>query len=435
VLDGSPEPAASSGKTAIRRLIWLLSIVIAVGAAWIVWRLVDRDPEISAPDVFVTPSLISKGEYLTRAADCGACHTVPGGQPLAGGVAFKLPFGVIYSSNITADKETGIGTWSDDDFLRALHLGVAKDGSHLYPAFPYTSYTGMSRDDAVAIKAYLFSLSPAHAPAKQNELSFPFNQRWLMAFWNLAFLDVHRFREDPALSSAQNRGTYLATTLGHCGECHTPRNFAFALNGGRTLAGTTLQGWRAYNITPDPVSGIGAWSDAQIADYLKTGHAKDRGSASGPMAEAVVESLQYLTPEDISAIVAYLRQIPPQAGDYAQASSSTTQVSPGAANDLGKRIFDGNCTGCHEQDGRGRQSPYADLIGSRGIGDHTGTNIIQVLLHGADLRRVHPAVFMPEFGNGLSDTELAALANYVIGHFGKTDGTVTPEQIKQARSQ
>ena len=188
----------------IRRLLKIaagvaLAAVVAAGA-FVAWRLYDRDPEISAADAAPTPELIARGKYLLIAADCAACHTVPGGKPLAGGFAFHMPFGTIYSTNITADKETGIGGWSDDDFVRALHRGVAKDGAHLYPAFPYASYTGLSRDDAVAMKAYLFTLPAAHAPARPNKLSFPFNQRWALALWNLAFLDQHRLRPDPKLT-------------------------------------------------------------------------------------------------------------------------------------------------------------------------------------------------------------------------------------------
>src|ERR1700677_4849221 len=212
----------------MRRLVKLLGaivvVVIVVAAAAVAWRLYDRDAEVSVADVPATPELIARGAYLVRAGDCRACHNIPGGKPFAGGFAFRLPFGTIYSTNITPDKETGIGTWSDDDFVRALHQGIAKDGTHLYPAFPYASYTGLSREDAVAMKAYLFSLPPVHAPARPDRLVFPFDQRWTLAFWNLAFLDDHRFKPDPALSAGENRGAYLATALGHCGECHTPRN-------------------------------------------------------------------------------------------------------------------------------------------------------------------------------------------------------------------
>ncbi len=256
-----------------------------------------------------------RGEYLTKAADCVACHTVAGsGKPFAGGVAFRLPFGTIYSTNITADDETGIGRWSDDEFVRAVREGVRKGGRHLYPAFPYTSYTQLSRDDVLAIKSYLFSLPNMRQANRPNTLRFPFNQRWVMGFWNAFFFKSQRFAADPSKSAQWNRGAYLATALGHCGECHTPRNFGFGLEQGKALAGEELQGWRAYNITSDPKYGIGSWSDDEIAQYLNTGHADGRGSAAGPMGEAVAHSLQYLNPEDTAALVVYLRSVPAQTG-------------------------------------------------------------------------------------------------------------------------
>jgi mono/diheme cytochrome c family protein len=418
-----------------------LTVVVIAGSA-ISWRLLDRDPEISAPDVVPSPELVARGEYLARAADCAACHTAPGGEPFAGGLPFKLPFGTIYSTNITSDRENGIGTWNDDDFVRALHRGIAKDGTHLYPAFPYTSYTGVSRDDAVAIKAYIFSLRAVHAATPPDKLSFPFNQCWTMALWNWAFFDAHRFRDTPDFSAEENRGAYLATALGHCGECHTPRNIAFAMDNGRQFAGAMLQGWHAYNITPDAASGIGGWSNQQLADYLKTGHTDGRGSAAGPMGEAVANSLRYLTSTDVAALVSYLRKVTPLSSE--PANPVDVSVIKGAFADepgpqeqkstLGERIFAGNCAGCHLWNGQGRQTPYAALAGSRTVSDPDGTNLIQVLLGGADLRTVHPGVVMPSFGKGFSDAELAAVSNYVIGRFGGQVGRVSPGKLHQDRS-
>jgi mono/diheme cytochrome c family protein len=256
--------------------------------------------------------LVQRGEYLAKAADCVACHTAHGGKPFAGGLPFKLPFGTMYATNITADRETGIGDWSDDDFVNALQKGVGKGGKHLYPSMPYTSYTGLSRDDALAIKAYLFSLPPVRQANRPNSLAFPFNIRWSMTFWNLVFLKDKRFTPDPALSAQENRGAYLATALGHCGECHTPRNIGFAMKAHHALAGAELQGWRAWNLTADKTYGVGDWSDAQLNSYLSIGRADGRGAAAGPMGEAIENSLQYLTPEDTAALVAYLRSTWPR---------------------------------------------------------------------------------------------------------------------------
>jgi mono/diheme cytochrome c family protein len=391
----------------------------------------------------VTSELIARGEYLARAADCAACHNAPNGKPFAGGLPFKLPFGTIYSTNITADRETGIGGWSDDDFVRALHRGIAPGGHYLYPAFPYTSYTGLSRDDALAIKTYLFSLPPQHVANNANDLSFPFNQRWGMAFWNLVFLRDQRFAPDPARSAAVNRGAYLATALGHCAECHTPRNLAYGLESRREFAGEVLQGWLAYNITADKRSGVGDWSDAQLASYLSTAHAEGRGSAAGPMAEAVENSLQYLTSQDMSALVAYLRTISAQAGGYEVNRTPTPVTSSGAdapgpqesQSDLGRHIFEDTCANCHQYDGDGRQSVYASLIGSRSANDPTGANVTQIVLKGANFHIKDQRIYMPSFAAGYSDTELAAVTNYVIAHFGGTTGRVTPEDVAKRRGE
>src|SRR6202043_3283837 len=375
------------------RAVSIVAVIIVAGivasGSYVFYDVSMHAEDKGAPSGPVTPALLARGEYLTRAADCAACHNAPGGKPFAGGLPFKLPFGTIYSTNITADRETGIGNWSDDDFVRALHRGVAPGGRNLYPAFPYTSFTAMSRDDALAIKAYLFSLPPLHVANKGNSLSFPFNQRWGMAFWNLVFLRDRRFAPDPAQSAAVNRGAYLATALGHCGECHTPRNLAFGMESGHEFAGEVLQGWDAYNISSDKHFGIGAWSDAQLASFLSSAHADGRGSASGPMAEAVEHSLQYLTPEDVSALVAYLRTTPPQTGgkafNIAPAPVASSNVSePGRQvpeDELGRHIFEGGCANCHKYDGDGRQTVYASLTGSRSASDPDGANVTQVILN------------------------------------------------------
>jgi mono/diheme cytochrome c family protein len=432
------------GSSILRALGVLILAAVVIVAGFVGWRLYDRDPEVTAADVTPTPALIVRGAYLVQAADCEACHTAPGGKPFTGGVTFALPFGTIYSTNITPDKATGIGTWSDDDFVRSLHRGIARDGSNLYPAMPYTSYTGVSRDDAVAMKAYLFSLPPVHAPPRPNALSFPFNQRWTLAFWNLVFLDQHRFRPDPALTEEQNRGAYLATALGHCGECHTPRNLGFAMDAGRQFAGTMLQGWHAYNITPDKADGIGGWSDQQVADYLRFGHAADRGSPAGPMGEAVADGLQYLTQRDAAALVSYLRQVKPQSGEPGSqidpapaAMTASSAWAPGehdTENPLGRRLFEGMCASCHAWNGAGRETRYAALAGSQAVNDPTGTNLVQVLLSGADLHTQYGTGSMPAFGNAYTDTELAAVANYAIGHFSGKPGQVSAEVVHRLRT-
>ena len=390
--------------------------------------------------------LIQRGEYLTRAADCAACHTVPGGKPFTGGLPFKLAIGTIYTPNITPDKETGIGEYTDDEFVRAMQEGVGRGGKHLYPAFPYTAYTGMSRDDILAIKAYLFSLPPVRATPPENQVRFPFTQRWPLAIWNLLFNPDKRLAPDPAQSADWNRGAYLVEAVAHCGECHTPRNLAQAKRESQKFAGNEIEGWKAYNITPDPVHGIGNWSEAAVETYLATGHADGHGAAGGPMGEAVSDSLRYLTQSDIHAIAVYLKSVPPIAGGVSAPAGATPAglaLAGGSAADgtnaqdnaLGARIFAGACASCHLWTGQGRQSPYAALAGSTAVNDPEGTNLVQTVLWGAPADGPgNTASYMPAFAHGYTDTEIAAVANYVLTHFGSKTGTVTPDTVRQARS-
>jgi mono/diheme cytochrome c family protein len=431
-----------------RFLIVVFVGVLIVAVAFVVLNRTDGAAG-AAPAIAGAPAsgeILARGEYLAKAADCVACHTVPeSGRPFAGGVAFKLPFGTIYSSNITADPTTGIGDWSDADFVRAVRDGVGRDGQHLYPAFPYTSYTKLSRSDVLAIKAYLGSLPAIRQANRVNDLAFPFNQRWAMGFWNAAFFKDRRFVANASKSPEWNSGAYLATALGHCGECHTPRNLGYGMERGKELAGEELQGWRAYNITPDPKYGIGSWSDAQIARYLQTGFADGHASASGPMGEAVAHSLQFLKPEDVAALVTYLRSVPARAGthrievDPAPAPAlASTDTSPAGeespAHPQGLRLFEGACASCHQWNGKGLESQYAALLGTRGVNDVKGTNVTQAILQGVKMRIGDSDVFMPAFGSAYSNTEVAALANYVIAHFGGKQGEVTPDEVAKRRN-
>lgn len=373
--------------------------------------------------------LVTHGEYVTRAADCAACHTSPGGTPFAGGRAFNLPFGVLYAPNITPDPQTGIAGYSDDDWVRMLQQGVGRGGKHLYPAMPYTTYTQMSREDALAIKAYLMSLPPLHASIPENNLRFPFNQRWGMVFWNVLNNPDRRFQPDSSKPPAYNRGDYLVNALGHCGECHTPRNLMMGLKDSKKFAGAEEVGWQAYNLTSDRTSGLGGWSDADLEQYLAAGHANGHGPASGPMAEVVEYSLRYMTKDDIHAIATYLRTIPAQP----DGPPAVQAGAPVATDPLGGRLFVQACAGCHLPDGAGRQSPWAALRGSHTTGDPAGTNLVQVLTHGTQIDTGQGLMFMHAFTGNYTDVELAALGNYAIGQFGLHQGKITPEQIHQQR--
>jgi mono/diheme cytochrome c family protein len=440
-------------------ILWTLGVLVAVAVAFTGYLVFspgptafaqgkrvpladyhDKDPT-GVPDELKSASLVERGEYLTRAADCAACHTVKGGEPFAGGRAFVLPFGTMYSTNITPDADTGIGAYTDADFLNAIHKGVGRGNVKLYPAMPYASYTYMSDADALAIKAYLFTLKPLHAPAPQNTLAFPFDQRSLMSIWSAMFNPDKRYEPNVERDAVWNRGAYLAEAMGHCGECHTPRNVAFALNNRQKFAGAVQAGWRAYNITPDRSSGVGAWSDADMSHFLSTGHADGRGTASGPMGEAVDESLSHLEASDLAALVSYMRtvasvvtedlpepRVTPAAATFAEGVGSAAE--PG-----GRAVYEGACAGCHGWTGISPGMASATLTGIRAVNDATATNVAQVVIRGGERQAEPGPLNMPAFGSTYSDSEIASVANYVTARFGAKASDLTADQVAKLRTQ
>jgi len=392
------------------------------------------------PAALAQASVVERGAYLARAADCMVCHTTAGGKEYAGGLGFKLPFGTLYSTNITPDKETGIGNYSDQDFLAAMHRGIRRDGARLYPAMPFTSYTYVSDADALAIKAYLFSLPPVRAAAPENTLMFPFNQRWAMGFWSALFNPDTRFEPDTSKSPEWNRGAYLAEALAHCGECHTPRNLAFALDNRLKFAGAVTAGWRAFNISSDKTTGVGAWRDDDLVSYLSIGHADGHGTASGPMGEAVDHSLSKLAPEDIRAVVAYLRSVPPTASTdlpatLAPSAPASHRDGGGTPDPRGKMVFEGACVSCHGWSGESSISPFATLTGAWAVNDPGATNVAQIVISGTKRHTPEGAVSMPAFGNAYSDVEIAAVANYVTARFGSKPAHMTAQDVAALRKQ
>ena len=384
---------------------------------------------LSAGRAEAATDLVARGEYLTRAADCEACHTLPGHTSFTGGRAFALPLGTVYSPNITPDKQTGIGDYTDGEWVGMMHDGVGRHGKHLYPVMPYNSYTRMTDEDALAIKAYLFSLTPVQAEPEGNRGVYALPIRWLMVFWNLLNNPGERLKAAPQRTAEWNRGAYLVEGPGHCAQCHTPRNLMEGLSS-RAYAGAVQQGWLAYNLTSDREHGLGAWSDAQLEQYLSTGHADGRGPASGPMAEAVEYSLRYLTPADIHAMAVYLRDVP--ARDDGP-PAAPPEAMPAATAARGRRIFAEACAGGHLPDGNARQSPWAALGGSHSAAAPDGRNMIQVLTHGSQIETSKGLMFMHAFNRAYTDQELAAVANYSIAQFGGRPGTVTAKKFKEAK--
>ncbi|WP_262927224.1 c-type cytochrome [Phytohalomonas tamaricis] len=384
---------------------------------------------------------VARGEYLTRAANCISCHTRDNGEPFAGGVAFETSFGTLYSTNITPDDEHGIGAWRDEDFLRAMHEGIGREGEHLYPIFPYTDYTQMSRDDVLAIHAYLKTREPIDYQPPANEMTFPFNHRRLLWFWKMINFDEGRFETAPQWDETVARGAYLSEALGHCGQCHTPRTWSQGLDNDHKFAGATQRGWKAFNITSGP-DGIGNWSDDELTQYLTTGHVPNKYASAGPMAEVVTDSLRHLRDEDIAAMVAYLRQIPPQPSDVPtiaevrdmQSQRRQDMTSRAETMKQGEQLFMANCASCHYPDGSGPGGAYSNFEAHSVVRDPQGTNLIRVMLEGIDRQGRDMHVFMPAYRDLLSDEQIAALANYIGYHFGGHEADFSAEDVAAQRN-
>jgi mono/diheme cytochrome c family protein len=440
------------------RGIILVIFVLLIVAAVFTWKIFNPGPMAFAdgstvaltdyraadptgvPADLANADVVKRGEYLARAADCRACHTVSRDRLYAGGLPILLPFGTLYSTNITPDKETGIGNYSDQDFLNAVQRGIRPDGTRLYPAMPFPSYTRMTDADALAIKAYLFSLPAVRAQNLPSTFGFPYNQRWLMGLWSAFFNENSRFRPVPTQSAEWNRGAYVAEALAHCGECHTPRNLALALDNRNKFAGALTAGWYAFNISSDNGSGIGAWSNDEVRNYLSTGHAVGRGTAAGPMGEAVDQSFKDIASSDILALVTYLRSVPPIASPdlpakLAAPAPNSPKEGNATADAVGKRVFEGACAHCHDWTGVSQLSPFATIAGTRGVNDRTATNVVQIVISGTTRHTPDGVISMPAFGNAYSDTEIAAVANFVTARFGAERSKLTDKDVAELRRQ
>ena len=359
-------------------------------------------------------SLLARGKYLTLAADCMPCHTGPGHAPFSGGLVMNTPFGGLATPNITSDPETGIGNWTAEAFFNAVHDGIAPGHSYvifpkyLYPAMPFTSYTKLSRADILAIRAYLMSLPPVKVAPTPSTLAFPFNQRPVLLAWRILFFKAGPMRMNPDWSADVKNGAYLTEALGHCGECHTPRNAMGAMILDQSLAGGHVDAFFAPNISSDKTWGVGGWSTDDLVDYLYNDGNMTKGSAYGPMREVVQDSLSQLPKSDVQDIALYLQTIvPPRA----------TPPSPGqppalaAAAGLGKTVYAANCASCHGQDGKGRAPLIPPLAGNNSVVAAAPDNVIGAVLNGLPPWNNGPA--MPSFATALSDAQIAALTNYV----------------------
>jgi mono/diheme cytochrome c family protein len=397
-----------------------------------------------------SPTLVKRGEYLAIAGDCSACHRNPAdNNPYSGGFAIESPMGLIYGSNITPSTKFGIGNYRFEDFKAVMREGRAPGGHYLYPAMPYTSFSGMSDDDLLALYSWLMlGVAPDDHPVPETRLPFPFSFRPVMAFWNALFLDNSPVTGGDAAPGSVERGEYLVKTLTHCSTCHTPRNGIMGEENDRFLSGGKVGSWTAPNITPDPQAGIGNWSEADLVTYLRSGVLHGKAVAGGEMGTAAQNSFSQMQESDLRAIARYIRQIPAISGPPRHRSGNDrpvavlADVETGIHHGLngylsrdemtGARLYNGACASCHASDGRGTGDGfYPPLAGSSAVTSPDPSNLIMTMAEGIDRHTAAGHAFMPEFKTQLTTEELARLASYVSQTFGGTATTITPEVVEQ----
>jgi len=382
-----------------------------------------------------TTQVINRGEYLARAGDCVACHTTPNGKPFAGGRPMATPFGALYVPNITPDDDTGIGKWTADDFYRMMHTGVSKDGTLLYPAMPFASYTKVTRDDSDAIFSYLMSVPPVQQQNRPHALQFPFNNRDLLLGWRTLYFKEGEYRPDTRQTAEWNRGAYLVQGLGHCAMCHTAINALGGSSESKAFEGGMIpnQNWYAPSLTSNREAGLGNWEIQDIVDLLQVG-ASHRGTVYGPMAEVVYNSLQYLSDEDVRAMAVYLKALP-QRDSEPPPTSQARLVNPGVM-ETGRKVYQAQCAMCHGDEGKGNTPAYPPLAGNQSITMASPVNSIRMVLNGgyAPGTRKNPRPHgMPPFSHILNDDEVAAVVTYIRVAWNNSGTPVNAVQTNELR--
>lgn len=372
---------------------------------------------------------VERGRYLTVLADCAACHTDDGGKPFAGGRAIETPFGKVLAANITPDRETGIGNWTDAQFDSAVRLGRSPHGKWLYPAMPFPYFTRMTQADVLAIRAYLNTLPPVQHEVESNQLPFPFDIRAGMRFWDALYFHPGPYKSDPAKSPQWNRGAYLVQGPGHCPACHTPKTRLGGDREGHSLQGYSLQGWFAPDITGSTPLGLGRWSAADVVAYLKSGHNRF-AAASGPMGEEVAQSSSRMTDSDLEAIAAFLKNQPGEALAGPPLDPRAPPMVAGAA------IFQDLCSACHRGDGTGVAYLIPDLAHSSSVASREPTSVLRVVIHGAQsvaTEREPTGPSMPAFGWQLTDVQIAAVTTFIRNSWGHAAPAIAAEDVHKAR--
>jgi mono/diheme cytochrome c family protein len=372
---------------------------------------------------------IAHGKALVIAGDCASCHTADAAKPFAGGKRINTPFGAIYSPNLTPDRDTGIGAWSEEDFRRALREGVSPNGSRYYPALPYPYFTKLTRQDLAAIRAYLATLTPVRNSPPPPELRWPLNYRVVMRAWDYLFFQPGIFEPDQQKSAEWNRGGYLVTGAGHCGACHTSKNVFGADRRSHFLGGGLVQDWFAPRLDAAPRSGLKSWSVDDIVEYLQSGR-NGRSHADGLMAEVVVNSTSLMSDADVHAIAVYLKDLPPGAPEPNVLPPGPEQMADG------EKVYEGACVTCHEADGRGAPRIYPPLPGNAGLQSAVPDSTLRIILDGAQTvttpREPNPGS-MPAYAAKLSDQQIADVATYIRNSWGNSASAVAPAQVEKAR--
>lgn len=418
----------------------LAAIAIAKSVPYWFAPLMAHPPQVDIQD----QDLIAKGEYYARVADCVACHTAPGGKAFAGGLGMQTPMGTIYSTNITPDRETGIGNYSYADFERAVRRGVRPDNVSLYPAMPFVSYMIAKDDEIEAMYAYFMS---AVQPVRQNNqaatIPWPANMRWPLAWWQLIFAQPRQFEADPNLTAQQNHGAYLVEGLAHCGACHTPRGIGFqekALSNRHSeqfLAGSVLEGWYAKSLRNEGV-GLAIWAEEEIIEFLRTGRTAHT-AAFGSMADVVEHSTQYFHDDDLAAIASYLKSLPARKGYAANwqpnADTTTAKLRRGDISEPGEIIYVQECAACHRMDGKGAPRVFPALAGNSIVFAEDPSSLIQVTMAGAKMARTpHDtmAFTMPGFYH-LPNQDLADVLNFIRTSWGNHGSRISTRDIARMR--
>jgi mono/diheme cytochrome c family protein len=413
----------------------LAVIVLFAAGTWAWLRQGFLPTHVGAATVTATTLAITQGEYLARAGDCVACHAAPGGKPFAGGRAMPTPFGELFVPNITPDDETGIGLWTPADFYRMMHTGISRDGSLLYPAMPFASYTKVTREDSDRIFAYLQSVPPVRQKNRPHALRFPYNQRDLLIGWRALYLVEGEYRHDASQTEQWNRGAYLVQGLGHCTLCHTAINALGGSSESQAFEGGMIpnQNWYAPSLTSNREAGLGEWSIEDIADLLQTG-ASHRGAVYGPMAEVVYDSLQYLSDEDARAMAIYLKALAPR--DSPPPTPDSARLVAPRVMEAGRHVYVEQCAICHGDEGKGKPPAYPPLAGNRSIVMASPVNGIRMVLNGgyppgtSKNPRPHG---MPPFAQVLGDDDVAAVLTYIRVAWGNTGTPVSPAQANALR--